>query len=493
MSALDRPAAELTVMDVYDIAALLGQEFERVIDKFGCECLVGVVPRVVRVLEFLEALVSRGAAGQEAEELRRELDRLQRERSDRYEQEKKHQKELEQVEDVWRGEVQDLLSQITQLQAENKRLLVSLSLKESPVTEEDLQKHQAQTSEKENQVIQKLKDLADKQRDEIRAKDHELTLRNEDVEALQLQQHRLIRINQDLLHRTGLMEAQGKTLIQQRAELEASAQAQQQEYAALQLEVRRLTKELQEKELERELVEIECPLGTRSGNSSLSAAPMTAAETILSDSVKPRSVWVECGGDPGFMAKCLECDKSLSLLSTTANRNNKGDLTREENAAAHVLVGACFNKLHAVDRNDFYIPFIANQLSQMAFSTTSFQQHRPSFEHSKSFTITVTTRLSFSLLGCPEAHSATSFVTAVDARELLNVCFYCRRSQLLQSLRMRQTNLVSPCRSCRMSCRRRTNSKPRCSCSRKSWRITRVRTWKTTSVLVTLPQIPHHS
>lgn len=92
MSALDRPAAELTVMDVYDIAAALGQEFERVIDKFGCECLVGVVPRVVRVLEFLEALVGRGAAGQEAEELRRELDRLQRERSDRYEQEKKHQK-----------------------------------------------------------------------------------------------------------------------------------------------------------------------------------------------------------------------------------------------------------------------------------------------------------------------------------------------------------------------------------------------------------------
>lgn len=50
--------------------------------------------------------------------------------------------ELELVEDVWRGEVQDLLSQITQLQAENKRLLLSLPLKESPVTEEDLQKHE---------------------------------------------------------------------------------------------------------------------------------------------------------------------------------------------------------------------------------------------------------------------------------------------------------------------------------------------------------------
>lgn len=92
MSALERPAAELTVMDVYDIAAVLGQEFERVIDRFGCECLVGVVPRVVRVLELLEALVNRGAPGQEAEELRREVDRLQRERSDRYEQERRHQK-----------------------------------------------------------------------------------------------------------------------------------------------------------------------------------------------------------------------------------------------------------------------------------------------------------------------------------------------------------------------------------------------------------------
>lgn len=41
------------------------------------------------------------------------------------------------MEDVWRGEVQDLLSQITQLQTENKRLLGSLSVKESSITEEE--------------------------------------------------------------------------------------------------------------------------------------------------------------------------------------------------------------------------------------------------------------------------------------------------------------------------------------------------------------------
>lgn len=318
MSALDRPAAQLTVMDVYDIAAGLGQEFERVIERFGCESLVGVVPKVVRVLELLEALVSSGAAGQEAEELRRELDTLRQERSNRIAQEKKHQKELELVEDAWRGEVQDLLSQITQLQAENKRLLVSLSLKELPVTEEDLQKPEGM-SEKEKQVMKKLKDLVDKQRDENRAQDHELTQKNEDIEAFQTQQHRLIRINQDLRHRAGVMEAQGKALIQQRAELEAAAQARQQELVALQLEVTRLRKELQGWQLEKEVTDIEETSLTRSGMS-----PPTLPQKLSSpsNSIKPNSVWVECGGDPGFLANCFECDKSPSLLPRSSQRGN---------------------------------------------------------------------------------------------------------------------------------------------------------------------------
>lgn len=90
ISPLDRAATELTIMDVYDIAAVLGHEFERVIDRFGCEPLVGLVHKVVRVLELLETLVSRGAAAQEADELRRELNRLRQERSDRSKHERKH-------------------------------------------------------------------------------------------------------------------------------------------------------------------------------------------------------------------------------------------------------------------------------------------------------------------------------------------------------------------------------------------------------------------
>lgn len=52
------------------------------------------------------------------------------------------EQELELVEDVWRGEAQDLLSQIAQLQEENKTLLNNLSVKECPMTEEDIQKQE---------------------------------------------------------------------------------------------------------------------------------------------------------------------------------------------------------------------------------------------------------------------------------------------------------------------------------------------------------------
>ncbi|XP_048833468.1 RILP-like protein 1 isoform X4 [Brienomyrus brachyistius] len=243
-SAMEKNATELTVMDVYDIAAVVGQEFERIIDQYGCEALSRLMPKVVRVLEILEVLVSRNNISPETEELRLELDRLRLERMDRLEKEKKHQKELELVEDVWRGEAQDLLSQIAQLQAENKSLLNNLSYKDCPLSEEDLQRQEGM-SERERQVMKKLKEVVDKQRDEIRAKDRELTLKNEDVEALQQQQNRLMKINHDLRHRITLVEAQGKALIEQKVELEAAAQARQQELAGLRQEVAKLRERLQ--------------------------------------------------------------------------------------------------------------------------------------------------------------------------------------------------------------------------------------------------------
>ncbi|XP_017292255.1 RILP-like protein 1 isoform X6 [Kryptolebias marmoratus] len=242
-SALEKNAVDLTVMDVYDIAAVVGQEFERIIDQYGCEALSRLMPKVVRVLEILEVMVSRSSMSPDTEELRLELDRLRLERMERLEKERKHRQELERVEDVWRGEAQDLLSQIAHLQEENKTLLSNMPIKDS-MNEDDLQRHEGMT-EREKQVMMKLKEVVDKQRDEIRAKDRELTLKNEDIEALQQQQSRLMKINHDLRHKISVVEAQGKALIGQKVELEASAQAQAQEVSTLRQDVARLREQFQ--------------------------------------------------------------------------------------------------------------------------------------------------------------------------------------------------------------------------------------------------------
>ncbi|XP_043924495.1 RILP-like protein 1 isoform X4 [Protopterus annectens] len=259
-AALEKNVAELTVMDVYGIASVVGQEFERLIDQHGCEAVARLMPKVVRVLEILEVLVSRNNINPELEELRLELDRLRIERMDRIEKERKHQKELELVEDVWRGEAQDLLSQIAQLQEENKQLMSDLSQKDITMTEEDFQKqegfvsfselHRVYTkvhsgmSERERQVMKKLKEVVDKQRDEIRAKDRDLALKNEDIEALQQQQNRLMKINHDLRHKISVVDAQGRALIEQKVELEAYLQAKEQEMTKLKAEIVKLREKL---------------------------------------------------------------------------------------------------------------------------------------------------------------------------------------------------------------------------------------------------------
>ncbi|XP_063066845.1 RILP-like protein 1 isoform X3 [Engraulis encrasicolus] len=290
-TVLDKNVCDLTVMDVYDIAAVVGQEFERIIDHHGCEVLSRLMPKVVRVLEILEVLVSRNSLTPETEELRLELDRLRLERMDRLEKEKKHKKELELVEDVWRGEAQDLLTQIAQLQEENKSLLSNISLKDCPMTDEDLQRHEGM-SERERQVMKKLKEVVDKQRDEIRAKDRELTLKSEDIEALQQQQSRLMKINHDLRHKMGVVEAQGKALIGQKVELEAGAQARQQELAALRQEVTRLRERLQgdqetgpvQEELPQEPVE-------QVAQKSTGTPPLCSGSPVLSPDPPEEGAW----------------------------------------------------------------------------------------------------------------------------------------------------------------------------------------------------------
>ncbi len=57
-----------------------------------------------------------------------------------------------------------------------------------------------------------------------------------------------------------------------------------------------------------------------------------------SNPIKPNSVWVECGGDPDFLANCFERDKSPSLLPRSPNRENIEEESDEDKDTAALFL-----------------------------------------------------------------------------------------------------------------------------------------------------------
>ncbi len=167
-SSSSRQKHRLTVADVYDVAAdigeffnrffylfgklflqskyffSLGKEFELVIDSHGPDHVSGLMQKVISALEHLERFAADSDAEEDAlEQLRRTVSHLEREEAKRNEERQrvatvrerrsmdgggKERKlhvsfllqELEQVEEHYKQETRDLLSTVKRLQDENR-------------------------------------------------------------------------------------------------------------------------------------------------------------------------------------------------------------------------------------------------------------------------------------------------------------------------------------------------------------------------------------
>uniref|UniRef100_A0A8B9FX24 Rab interacting lysosomal protein n=1 Tax=Amazona collaria TaxID=241587 RepID=A0A8B9FX24_9PSIT len=74
---------------------------------------------------------------------------------------------------------------------------------------------------KEREVMLRLKEVVDKQRDELRAQAHEIVCKSRDTEALQEQLHRFMAMNEDLRHKVAVVQAQLKSALEKKSDLEA--------------------------------------------------------------------------------------------------------------------------------------------------------------------------------------------------------------------------------------------------------------------------------
>ncbi|KFQ22804.1 Rab-interacting lysosomal protein, partial [Mesitornis unicolor] len=73
---------------------------------------------------------------------------------------------------------------------------------------------------KEREVMLRLKEVVDKQRDELRAQAHEIICKSRDTEALQEQLHRFMAMNEDLRHKVAVVQAQLKSALEKKSDLE---------------------------------------------------------------------------------------------------------------------------------------------------------------------------------------------------------------------------------------------------------------------------------
>lgn len=234
----DRSSSALTVDDVYEIAKLIGAEVEKLIDGCGRDSVVGLVPKIVKVLELLENFASRNQVQKlKEEELLRTFETIQlqqqKKRGVKESEEggeRQETRELQQKEQQWRRRCEELQVQVQQLQEDREEL--HSRLKGSHAQEDRVQRQ-------EREVMLKLKEVVDKQRDELRAKVQEITTISKEVEALQEQLERFMKMNGELRHKQNVLQAQLKSTVERKADVEADLKEKTKEIENLQAQLDR--------------------------------------------------------------------------------------------------------------------------------------------------------------------------------------------------------------------------------------------------------------
>lgn len=219
---------ELNVGDVYDLAAEIGTEFEHLIGKHGIEVVTSLMPRVINALEHLEAFaISNEQKHDEISDLQGIIAKLEYENAERTEFSHKFEKEVEQVEESWKKEAKESSELVSRLQEENHRLS-SLLLAEKEENF-DTKNSKVDSVSDDVKLAQKLKELVDKQRNELHAKDMELLHRSKEIDMIQQKAEHLSQSNSEHSHRLKHLQAQMRVLVEEKSDLQAEVQDQQRE------------------------------------------------------------------------------------------------------------------------------------------------------------------------------------------------------------------------------------------------------------------------
>lgn len=223
-------ASDVSVVDVYDIASEIGKECEKLIDLFGVESVTNLMPKVINALELLENLATKNERENTmVQELSAKISQLESDKIGKAEDRQRFEKELEQIEEHWRQESRDLVAMVTRLQEENRRLAESLHESRSDSQYSSKQTTITASQEVDIAVLQHLRSMIDKQRDQIRARDRELSQKTTEIENLSAQVEKLTVLGRELKRKQRQAQMQARGLVEERADFLAQLQDQNRE------------------------------------------------------------------------------------------------------------------------------------------------------------------------------------------------------------------------------------------------------------------------
>ncbi|XP_050310640.1 LOW QUALITY PROTEIN: RILP-like protein homolog [Anthonomus grandis grandis] len=225
MEDLSDVSGDVTVLDVYDIASDIGKECEKIIDRYGADAVTSLMPKVISALELLENLATRNERENTLlNDLQLKISQLENDKLEKAEYRQKFEKELETIEEQWRSETKDLVEMVSKLQEENRKLAKIQNPHTSPLTTPD---------GVNDEVLKKLQDTLEKQRDELREKEKLLQEKCLDAENLKSQIERLTTTSKELRRKHKFMQNQVRTLWDEKADFLVQLQDQQRDVNAL--------------------------------------------------------------------------------------------------------------------------------------------------------------------------------------------------------------------------------------------------------------------
>ncbi|XP_022165510.1 RILP-like protein homolog isoform X2 [Myzus persicae] len=229
---MDNYKCSLSVVDVYDMAQDIGREFESIIDAYGTDAITGLMPKVVSALEQMEILAMKNEReNTTVDDLRATIQQLEMDKQERTEDRIKYEKEMEQIEDKWREDYNELLTTVSRLQDDNRKLTESLQAAEKDKIVDS--KSQILSPDVDTVALQRLRHTVDQMRDSIRSYEHQLNSKSNEVDSLTVQMDRLQTTLKDLRRKHRFAQLQCRGLVEERADILSQLQKQQKEFISL--------------------------------------------------------------------------------------------------------------------------------------------------------------------------------------------------------------------------------------------------------------------